>query len=290
MPSPYGRQRPTTSARPAARSTRNSRASRDLPIPGGPTIVHELRQPLASHRSCSASLQRRELVAHGRRTGASIGRVKAGASGEHLEQAVSRDRSALPFSVERLATASTRKASRTSGTVASPSRISPGPAACSSRAATLTASPGDERLARARPTTSPVLTPMRSFEPESTSTASPHLVRRRVPLAAHRPRAPAGRRTRPSRRRRRTSPPCRRDARGSSAASCVVARHQLAQHLRVGALAERRRAGEVAEQHGDRLARVGRHVGNERRAAAPQKRNSAGFSVPQDGQSVTSRV
>jgi len=55
-------------------------------------------------------------------------------------------------------------APRTAATVRSPARISPGSAACSSRAATLTASPVTKELpARGRPTTtSPVLTPMRT--------------------------------------------------------------------------------------------------------------------------------
>jgi hypothetical protein len=40
----------------------------------------------------------------------------------------------------------------------------------------------------------------------------------------------------------------------------VIARHDLAQHLRIAALAERRRAHEVAEEDGNRFANVSRHA------------------------------
>jgi hypothetical protein len=58
---------------------------------------------------------------------------------------------------------------RAAPTVRSPARISPGSAPCSSRAATLTASPlTNELLSRARlTTTSPVLTPIRMARPLS---------------------------------------------------------------------------------------------------------------------------
>ena len=60
---------------------------------------------------------------------------------------------------------SNSNAPRAAATVRSPARISPGAAACSSRAATFTASPVTNELpSRARPTTtSPVLTPIRSW-------------------------------------------------------------------------------------------------------------------------------
>ena len=91
----------------------------------------------------------------------------------------------------------------------------PGSAACSRRAATPTASPVAS-VCPAPTTTSPVLTPVRkeSSTPSSAATAGS---RSRIsaaarPPAGHRPRAPAGCRRRPSRRRRRTSPRCHRDA------------------------------------------------------------------------------
>jgi len=70
---------------------------------------------------------------------------------------------ALPFASTILGS-SNSNAPRTAETVRSPARISPGSAACSGRAATLTASPLTNELpSRGRPaTTSPVLTPIRS--------------------------------------------------------------------------------------------------------------------------------
>jgi hypothetical protein len=59
------------------------------------------------------------------------------------------------------ASSSTVTASRASARVSGPKRISPGAAACCSRAATLTASPVASRSS-VPVTTSPVLTPMRS--------------------------------------------------------------------------------------------------------------------------------
>ena len=71
--------------------------------------------------------------------------------------------SALPFASMVFGSPNSN-APRTADTVRSPARISPGSAACSSRAATLTASPLTKELpSRGRPTTtSPVLTPIRS--------------------------------------------------------------------------------------------------------------------------------
>ena len=65
-----------------------------------------------------------------------------------------------PQQTER-ASGSTSTASRTSASVSAPTRISPGGAACSRRAATLTASPVARRSS-VPVTTSPVFTPIRS--------------------------------------------------------------------------------------------------------------------------------
>ena len=91
------------------------------------------------------------------------------------------------------------RASCTSACVGSPISTSPGAAACSNRAATFTASPVASRSA-VPVTTSPVLTPMRPrCRALATRRASPPPPGR---PAARRPRAPAGRRTPPSPRRR----------------------------------------------------------------------------------------
>ncbi len=110
---------------------------------------------------------------------------------------------------------SNSNAPRTAATVRSPTRISPGSAACSSRAATLTGSPETNELpTRGLPTTtSPVLTPIRSASDiaEELAQATLHRerrVQRSLGVILERRRA---RRTPPSPRRRRTS---RRSARG----------------------------------------------------------------------------
>ena len=77
--------------------------------------------------------------------------------------------SLLPFS-ESGSVGSARILERTSRSVAAPISTSPVPAACSSRAATFTASPVTS-VSPAPATTSPVLTPMRTCRP-SVATAS----------------------------------------------------------------------------------------------------------------------
>jgi len=73
--------------------------------------------------------------------------------------------SAFPFKSSRRSVPSST-ASRTSLTVSAPTSTSPGSAACSSRAATFTASPVAKRSS-VPVTTSPVLTPMRPRTPSS---------------------------------------------------------------------------------------------------------------------------
>ncbi len=70
----------------------------------------------------------------------------------------------FPFRT-RGSTASTRTASRTSALVSAPMSVSPGAAACSSRAATLTASPVTSVSPSPPTTTSPVFTPIRASSP-----------------------------------------------------------------------------------------------------------------------------
>ena len=108
-----------------------------------------------------------------------------------------------------------RTASRTSSRVSGPIRISPGEAACSRRAATLTASPVTSVSPSPPTTTSPVLTPIRASSPCSA-------IASRISEAARTARSAssscaAGCRRRPSPHRRRTSRPSRRAARGSRA-------------------------------------------------------------------------
>ena len=144
-------------------------------------------------------------------------------------------------------------------TVRSPARISPGAAACSSRAATLTASPVTNELpSRGRPTTtSPVLTPIRTANrsPNSSPSGAPW----RLPRAA---RAQRGPRVRPA-PRRRPSPRRRRTSRRASAALDLLG-HRVVEAVRRGGSAPgppRRRAPEPtrsAEQDGGELALLAR--------------------------------
>ena len=154
------------------------------------------------------------------------------------------------------------RASRTRRSVAAPIRISPAAAACSSRAATLTASPvasvspraGDDLAgvdadahlrARAPRPPSRISTAARTARSASSSWTCG------IPKTAI-----AASPTNFS-----TVPPWRsRIARELG----VVARHQLAEDLRIGALAERRGADEVAEDDRDGLAHVRRRSGQRR--------------------------
>ena len=127
-------------ARLAARaSAMSSRARRDLPIPGGPTIVASAHDDSRT----AASNARAELVEL--RAAADERRRDRAREGRHVrtqaEQPPGRERPRSCPSPRPRAAGSTTTASRTSSYVASPSSTSPGAAACSSRAATFTASP-----------------------------------------------------------------------------------------------------------------------------------------------------
>ena len=81
---------------------------------------------------------------------------------QRAQDTARRHSTGLPFASMTVWSANSNAPSA-AATVRSPARVSPGPAACSSRAATLTASPVTNELpSRGRPTiTSPVLTPIR---------------------------------------------------------------------------------------------------------------------------------
>ena len=164
-------------------------------------------------------------------------------------------------------TASTRTASRTSERVPAPIRISPGGAACSSRAATLTASPVTSVSPSPPTTTSPVLMPSRASSPCS-AIACAHLRRRsdgaeRVVLVRDR---------NPEHRHDRVA--CELlDAAAVALEDrpqvLEVAAHARAQRFGIGRLAERGRADDVAEEDADDLALLARRLSGdaERRRA-----------------------
>ena len=168
-------------------------------------------------------------------------------------------------------------ASRTSRSVSSPSRISPAPAACSSRAATLTASPVTS-VSPSPATTAPGVDADPRLEPELVHDVA-ELDRR----ACRAQRVVLARDGDPEHRHHRVADelldgaavPLEHRARG-----VVVAVHQRAQRLRVGALADRRRAGQVAEQHRDDLPHLARRRRRERAPQPGQNPNSSGLSRP----------
>jgi hypothetical protein len=158
MPSPYDTHRPTTTLASCA-APRSSRASRDFPMPGGPTTVTSSQRRSARARASAAC---RALSSPARPTnGPLIGCVNAGASSSSSTRRQAATAACLPFTASG-GTGSARTASRTRANVSSPMRTSPGPAVCSSRAATLTASPVTSccRRSASPATTSPVFTPI----------------------------------------------------------------------------------------------------------------------------------
>ena len=132
-----------------------------MPIPGVPRIVAS-SQVLASTAFSNASP--RTASSRLRPTnGVPIGRANAGTSGLTAMSLQAASGSLFPFASTG-ATASATTVSPTTLYVFAPSSTSPGAAACSNRAATLTASPVASRwsVAESAPptTTSPVLTPV----------------------------------------------------------------------------------------------------------------------------------
>ncbi len=183
----------------------------------------------------------------------------------------------FPFSSSRRSSPSST-ASRTSRTVSAPIRTSPGSAACSSRAATLTASPVASRSS-VPVTTSPVLTPMRPRIPSSGQGV------------AHLDRGPAGaqRVVLVHDRDAEDGHHCVADELLDGAAVALddlphpleIAGEERAQRLGIGRLPELGRAGHVAEEDGDCLALLAR--GRRRRhgrAALEAELRALGKLVP----------
>ena len=119
--------------------SQSSRSSVVFPIPASPMIVTRRgwplrprgRRPVAEPRAPARGRRRR--AAARRRRAASSASARGRDGGRRLP-------SGFPLAAT-VAGSSNSKAPSTAATVRSPTRISPGPAACSSRAATLTASP-----------------------------------------------------------------------------------------------------------------------------------------------------
>ena len=174
--------------------------------------------------------------------------LRSGASSTERSRYVGTD-SDFPFSVSG-STGSATAASWTRAWVASPINTSPGVAACSSRAATSTASPVASR-SEAPVTTSPVLTPIRPPMP----TPAAHPASRPPPgrPAARRPRAPRN----PEHRHHGVADELLHRAAvriDDRLHPLEVAGKQHPDRLRVGRLPQRRRADDVAEQDGHDLA------------------------------------
>ena len=217
MPSPYGRQRPSRIvASPSARS-RNSRTRRDLPIPAVPRMVNRygVRSRTARSNACQSwesSFSRPTIGASSRRVNGSRRRPPEQATCRDGLLALGRDGRDGPA----------RTASRTRPNVESLEQDLLGAAACSSRAAVLTASP-TAIVCPSPVTTSPVFTPVRAsirrpnplelvVEPASASRIS---AAARTARAALRPASGFRRRQRQRRRctsRRFRPPPLDRSA------------------------------------------------------------------------------
>ena len=175
IPCPYERQRPVRrrgSGDCEPSHSQNARINVVFPIPASPMIVRRRGCPLRNGASVRL-LQRLELP-----LAADEGMAQpATRRGLISDSARTSRRQATPPAFPLAATvagSSSSKAPRTAAAVRSPTRISPGSAACSSRAATLTASPVTNELpTRGCPTTtSPVFTPMRSESASPKSSSS----------------------------------------------------------------------------------------------------------------------
>ena len=141
-------------------SATSSAIKRDFPIPASPTMV------TSSHRDSSSTRchARRKSSTSSERPTNGVACARSGASCTASNRWAWTG-SLLPFSASG-STGPVVTAPRTSPSVSSPIRISPGWAACSSRAATLTASPVTSRSS-VPVTTSPVLIPIRPATPSS---------------------------------------------------------------------------------------------------------------------------
>ena len=206
----------------------------------------------------------------------------------HAHEPVGGNRLGLALQLERLDRLRPRPRRATSASVGSPISTSPGCAACSSRAATLTASPVASRSS-VPVTTSPVLTPIRASQPELGQRVA-HLGRRphgaqRVVLV-HDRHAEHGHHRVADELLHRAAVPL-----DDRLHPLEVAREQRAQRLGVEPLAERRRAGDVAEEDGDDLALLAR--GSAAAASVPhsgQKLKASSDSKPHVAQDGTQPV
>ena len=184
----------------------------------------------------------------------------------------------------------------TAATVRSPTRISPGSAACSSRAATLTASPVTNELpSRGCPTTtSPVFTPMRSDSAIAEQLLEPPLHRQRGVQRALCVILLRGRRTEGRHHGIADELLDRAAGAGDLGRHRVVeAVQQGARSLRILRTGELRRAHQVGEQHGGELPLLARpfRLGNRDRTRATRTETSLGRQRrPQLGQNATSRL
>jgi hypothetical protein len=155
--SPYARQRPTATCGSPGNADASSCERRDLPMPGGPTIVASVQiRSLAAWANafCNA------VSSRSRPTNVVAALVATSVRRPSRRQA--RTASFLPRSF-RAGVSSASTVPATSSYVSAPIRISPSSAACSRRAATLTASPVASfwLVFPSAAITSPVLTPVR---------------------------------------------------------------------------------------------------------------------------------
>ena len=224
--------------------------------------------------------------AHGRRTA-----PRGAAPARRARAAAGRREPARPCPSARGARpARPRPRRRRARASAAPISTSPGCAACSSRAATLTASPVASRSS-VPVTTSPVMTPIRPSRPSSGQRV-PHLDRRAAPRAARRPRAATGTPNTAitaSPMNFSTVPPWRSTI---ALHPLEVAREQRAQPLGIERLAERGRAGHIAEQHRHGLALLVRSARGPAGSAphSGQNLNAPSDSKPHFEQAATRSV
>ena len=159
MPSPYERHRPRRTSASAPTRSRKSATRRDFPMPAGPRRVKSWHV-----RSATASSKARQSLRRSRSrptSGAVRLRAIGGASSTTSSRRNASTGRDFPFSSSG-SSASAWTASRTSASVSAPTRISPFGAACSRRAATLTASPVTRVSPSPPTTTSPLLIPIRA--------------------------------------------------------------------------------------------------------------------------------
>ena len=142
--------------------SRKSATRRDLPTPAGPRSVNSWQ--VLSATASSKARQRRWRSRSRPTSGAARLRSIAAASSTIPRMRWASTGRDFPFSSSG-SSSSAVTASRTSARVSAPIRISPLDAACSSRAATLTASPVTRVSPSPPTTTSPVLIPIRASRP-----------------------------------------------------------------------------------------------------------------------------